>query len=94
MLFTTPFSEKKWSVVGNKAKGRILKRVLQEKEARKIFSEKRIFLTPWYAHVRSGSRKVRMSKFEGWEGKKKNNFDDFGNCWRHLLFSWELRKSH
>ena len=44
--------------VGNKAKGRISKRVFQEKKARQI-SEKRTFLTPWYAHVRmcSGGKK-------------------------------------
>ena len=37
--------------VGNKAKERISKRVLQEKKYAK-FSEKRTFSTPWYAQVR------------------------------------------
>ena len=36
--------------VGNKAKGGISKRVFQENKEHK-FSEKRTFLTPWYAHV-------------------------------------------
>ena len=36
--------------VGNKAKGRISKRVFQEAKHAEI-SEKQTFLTPWYAHV-------------------------------------------
>ena len=39
-------------IVGNKAKRRISKWVFQEKKHAK-FSEKRTFLTPWYAHVRT-----------------------------------------
>ena len=38
--------------VGNKAKGRISKRVLQENKAHEFY-EKWTFLTPWYAHVRN-----------------------------------------
>ena len=34
---------------GNKAKGRISKRVFQENKARKIY-RKTNFLTPWYVH--------------------------------------------
>ena len=46
-----PIVWKCWHFFGNKAKGRILKRVFQENKARQIF-RKRTFLTPWYAHVR------------------------------------------
>ena len=37
-------------IVGNKAKWRISKRMFQENKARRI-SEKRTFLTPWYAYT-------------------------------------------
>ena len=40
-------------IVGNKAKGRISKRVFQENNARQIFRKNEHFLPPRYAHVRA-----------------------------------------
>ena len=47
---TLAITEKFQNFVGNKAKGRIAKRVFQKNKARQIF-RKRTFLTPWHAHV-------------------------------------------
>ena len=41
---------------GNKAKGWITKRVLQENKARQKFTKKETVLIPWYAYVRVRSK--------------------------------------
>ena len=52
------------NIVGNKEKGRISKRVFQEKKARQIFRKKRIFFTPdTHAYVNIPEvRNVRFSE--------------------------------
>ena len=63
-------------IVGNKAKERISKRVFQENKARQIF-EKRTFLTPRYADVRTCA----------YQGVRNGRFSE---NWR-VLFSWNSR---
>ena len=72
-------------VVNNKTKRQILKRVLQENEARQIFRKTKIsyplirtcpFLIPWYAHGRVRIREKEMFVFR--------------KIWR-ALFSWNSR---
>ena len=44
-------------IIGNKAKGQISKRVIQENKACQDF-QKTTFLTPWYAQASRGEKSV------------------------------------
>ena len=55
-------NEKEWNFFGNKTKGRISKPVFQKKKQLAKSSEKRTFLTPWYAQVRGEGGSVRFSE--------------------------------